>query len=357
MGAPLVARSTDDVDAAFMDAVMVRDGGRVVEVRTERVGTGQLAFTLRAHLRWSDDDAWRPRTVIVKLASTAPDGRDAARRRESYRREVWFYGRIAPLVSVPVPACHHAAFDDEDGAFTLVLSDLDGRVGDQVAGCSVTHAEAIVDAAVGLHAPTWGGAVPTNELAWLGDDAAMRGAAERRADRYASVLPGFIEAFAPRLSSDVLDVARWTADRILPIHDNQRLPSCVTHNDYRIDNMVFPGTGATSVYVLDWQTVAMGRGPADIAYAVGGGLLREDRQEHEQRLIDRYADALETRGIMVDRNDLRHDYVLGSATGLMMAVIASQVVVRTQRGDELFALMAERHARQMMDLNIDDALG
>lgn len=356
MGALLVARSPDHVDTAFVNAVMGSQHGRVTRVRTERVGTGQLALTLRAHLDWDADDPSRPTSVIVKLVSNAPDGRDRSRRHDSYRREVWFYTRIVPLVSVPVPTCHHAAFDEDDGAFTLVLSDIDGRVGDQVAGCTVAQAEAIVDAAVGLHAPTWDISVPAGELSWLGDESVSRAAAIRRADRYSGLLPGFVERFAGRLNADVMDVARWTARRVLAMHDHQRLPLCVTHNDYRIDNMVFSGTGGSSVSILDWQTVATGRGPADVAYALGAGLLQHDRRANEQLLIDRYADAMEGRGVTCDRADLYNDYVLGSATGLIMAVIASQVVVRTPRGDEMFALMAERHAQQMMDLGIQEIL-
>ncbi len=39
-----------------------------------------------------------------------------------------------------------------------------------------------------------------------------------------------------------------------------------------------------------------------------------------------------------------------------MAVIASQIVGRTERGDEMFCVMAERHSAQMDDLGTVDLL-
>jgi hypothetical protein len=40
-----------------------------------------------------------------------------------------------------------------------------------------------------------------------------------------------------------------------------------------------------------------------------------------------------------------------------MSVIASQLVASTPRGDEMFAVMAERHAAQMFDNEIADLVG
>jgi hypothetical protein len=53
---------------------------------------------------------------------------------------------------------------------------------------------------------------------------------------------------------------------------------------------------------------------------------------------------------------VHHDHRLGTAGGLLMAVIASQQVARTERGDEMFAVMAERHATHMADQRIGELL-
>ena len=48
--------------------------------------------------------------------------------------------------------------------------------------------------------------------------------------------------------------------------------------------------------------------------------------------------------------------MLGSAGGYLMAMLASQIVERTDRGDEMFAVMAERHAAQVRHVGLLDRL-
>jgi hypothetical protein len=45
------------------------------------------------------------------------------------------------------------------------------------------------------------------------------------------------------------------------------------------------------------------------------------------------------------------DYRRGTYAGLVMAVAASMLVERTERGDEMFLTMAHRHARHALDLD------
>jgi hypothetical protein len=49
--------------------------------------------------------------------------------------------------------------------------------------------------------------------------------------------------------------------------------------------------------------------------------------------------------------------VLGSASGYYMALLASQIVEQTERGDEMFCVMAERHAHPMRTVGLLDILG
>ena len=49
----------------------------------------------------------------------------------------------------------------------------------------------------------------------------------------------------------------------------------------------------------------------------------------------------------VDAEQAWASYRLGTASGYAMAVLASQLVVRTERGDDMFVAMASRHAAQM----------
>jgi aminoglycoside phosphotransferase (APT) family kinase protein len=185
---------------------------------------------------------------------------------------------------------------------------------------------------------------------------ARRGAAARNA------VQGFRSRYAMRLPSEVLDAADWAAQHLERIALAHITPLCLVHGDYRIDNILFdstPVTGngtATRVTVVDWQTVSMGRGPDDIAYALGAGLPTDQRRHIEPELLQRYIDGLHDAGVQADPQAVHHDHRLGTAGGLLMAVIASQQVARTERGDEMFAVMAERHATHMADQRIGELL-
>ena len=106
------------------------------------------------------------------------------------------------------------------------------------------------------------------------------------------------------------------------------------------------------VTVLDWQTC--GRGPAlsDVAYFLGASLLPSDRRLAEADLVAGYHAGLVAAGV-TDYGWERCwlDYRRGTWSGLIMAVAASMLVARTERGDQMFLTMAERHARHAIDLD------
>ena len=85
------------------------------------------------------------------------ESREAARMHLTYHKEVGFYRDLAGVVSVPHPMVRYAVIDAASGDFTLLMHQAHGDVGDQLAGCSLADATAMVDAAVGLHARPGGG--------------------------------------------------------------------------------------------------------------------------------------------------------------------------------------------------------
>jgi aminoglycoside phosphotransferase (APT) family kinase protein len=134
-------------------------------------------------------------------------------------------------------------------------------------------------------------------------------------------------------------------------------PRTVTHGDYRLDNLlIHPTTG--EVAVVDWQTCTVGNPMADVAYFIGAGLLPRDRREHEQDLVHTYLHDLTAAGVdQVDDDAAWTDYRRGTWAGLVMAVGASMVVERTDRGDQMFLAMASRHAAHAVDLDAAALLG
>lgn len=352
---PVVASTASDIDAAFLDRIIGGPQARVVGARVEQFGTGQMASTLRAHLQWSTEDPGLAERVIIKIVASDTGQRDQSRRTATYRREIEFYRQLSARLDVRTPTCLYAAIDETTGAFTLVLAEVPGSPGNQLAGCGADSAAAIVEAAVGLHVPLWG---CTDELAampWLswGDRAAQ----SLRAERYHQHIDGFIDRYRRRLGDDVLETALRLDDSLFNAFDRRRCAPCLVHNDFRIDNMVFSERDGRAVAtVLDWQTVGPGSGPIDLAYAIGSSIPVDIRHDLEPRLLADYESGLTMSGITVSHEDVLHDYRLGTLDGLVMAVVASQVVARTPRGDEMFAVMAERHALHMRDHHVDELI-
>jgi hypothetical protein len=270
---------------------------------------------------------------------------------------VRWYQEIAPTVGIRTPECHHAAVEPDTGWFTLVLEDMAPAVqGDQLEGCTVDQAALALEELAKLHAPRW--ADPTLlELEWLhkGDEAASGTIMIVQ-----GLFTGFRERYADRLSVEQLDLASRVAAG-LPYLFAQRagMPVTVTHGDYRLDNMLF-GTGGngTPLAVVDWQTAGTGPGLADASYFLGAGLLPEDRRKHERALIEAYHQALIAGGVEgYDWDTCWTDYRRFSYGGLVMAMAASMLVERTDRGDDMFMAMATRHCEQILDLDATEFLG
>ncbi|MCB0965521.1 MAG: phosphotransferase [Ilumatobacter sp.] len=352
------------VDADWLtEALSTRCGGaRVTGFTAASIGTGQVGENVRFRLEWDRDDPDLPASVVAKFPSASELSREAAKLTGTYVREVGFYRDLCDAVTMTVPEVHRVEWDPDTHEFVLLMTDLcESEQGDQLAGCTVDVAHAVIDEAVGLHAPTWGRTEQWRGLDWLGFPNPER--TMQMTGLLHMLLPGYLERFTGRMSDDDLDVGRLLVERygrwteLVTAWAEGPGDWCVTHGDYRLDNLLLGrSSGAPAVTVVDWQTVAVGIGPADVAYFVGAGLLADDRRRHERALVERYAAGLREHGVDVDDETVWEGYVLGTASGYLMAVIASQLVEQTERGDLMFMAMAERPAEQMRELGLFDRL-
>ena len=362
---------SDDVDDEWLTRSLQQALGvsaRVVGHDATTIGTGQVGENVRFRLRWDGVDetaAGRlPDTVVGKFPSASEVSRAAAVAMSTYVKEVGFYRDLRPHVEIRTPTVSVIEWDADTHDFVLLMEDITpARAGDQLAGCSVAEAELAIDQVVRLHAPTWGRLTELEEHAWLGgsaDDAQIA----FRTQLFEVLTPGFIERFTSRLSRDDLAVAE-PLGAAFPVWYRQVRewadgPGawCAVHGDFRLDNLLFgEPPDSPAVTVVDWQTVSIGTGPADVAYFCGAGLLPDERASAERDLVARYAAGLRRAGVEVTDDAVWDGYVLGSVTGYYMAVLASQIVEQTERGDEMFAVMAERHADQVRTVGLLDRLG
>ncbi len=325
---------------------------RVRSVTTETVGTGQLGETRRFRLDYAGAvPADAPRTLVGKFPSDNEVAATSGRELGLYRCEVMFYRELAHRAVIRTPAVYVAELDQANN-FVLLLEDLAPAVqGDHMRGCSVENARKALDEAAMLHAAFWNDA----ELAsqdWVYIPAGAQGF--YTTELMESCWAHFEKTYAHRMDPDVIKVcakyiqhhAAWNAPRAAP--------KTYSHNDFRVDNMLF---GGERIAVVDWQTSNyLGTG-MDPAYFLGSAFDRETRRRHEGELLHGYHDALIRRGVTDYSFDhLMADYRHYSFAVLAVAIAATVIVKQTERGDHLFMKMVTDGAYQALDNDALDVL-
>lgn len=329
---------------------------RIANLDATTVGTGQMGRNVRFELGWDSEAPDLPASVVGKFPSDDPKSRATGSAQGAYEKEVRFYNELAHTVRIRTPRCFFADVEPQSGDFVMLMEDLAPAVqGDQLAGCSLYQAGLALAEASRLHAPRWGD--PTLEavpfLATPGPDTAQLLQA-----MYKALWPGFAERYASSLSQEALDLSQRLGERLASWVLANTTPLTLVHGDYRVDNMMFgTETGGHPLAVVDWQTVGLGGGLADVAYFMGASLLPEDRVRCEESLVREYHAQLRAGGVEgYSWDQCFHDYRRNTFGGVVMAVVASMIVEQTDRGDEMFVAMASRHAAHALELESESLL-
>ena len=333
-----------NIDAEFWREVF---GADVTAGPPKRIGEGQVGMNLRYALQ--SDDPSVPSSVVVKMASPDPTSRATGISLRNYEREVKFYNELVVTLDVRSPRSWFADWHEENGDIAIVLEDMSpSEQGDQIDACGIEHAMLAVDQLVKMQGPRWGD--PTlGDIDWL--QRRDTADAERLSGLIAMVLPGFLATYTDAILRDVgqvgLDFISTMATKIPEYIAAKDAPFTITHGDYRLDNLLFATTpDGVPCAVVDWQTPGHGNGVSDLAYFIGAGLLPEARRVHEWNLVDQYIAGLESYGHTIDHEWVKNHYRREAISGIIMAIVASQIVGRTERGDKMFEVMATRHLLQ-----------
>jgi aminoglycoside/choline kinase family phosphotransferase len=353
-----IADTPDALTAEWLTAALgqagVLDDVSVDTVSITPVGTGQMCDSVRIAVTY-DRATDAPGSVVAKLPAADETSRATAVALRNYEKEVRFYQELAPSLAVRTPRLYHGDIDDSLGRFVLLLEDLaPATVGDQIQGCSVDHARRAVLQLARLHGARWGDPA-LEQIDWLvGRAAGSTGASIR--DMLAAVWAGFQDRYADRLDDQMRRAGSDLFENIDGYHAPRPGPRTIVHNDYRLDNLLFH-PARDEVAVVDWQTCALGVGPTDLAYFLGAGLGVEDRRAHEDDLVRTYHRAIVDAGVAgYSWDECWADYRRGSWSGVFMAVFAAMMVERTDRGDDMFLTMLERHGAQVADLESVDLI-
>jgi hypothetical protein len=340
-----------ELTADWLTAALRADGQdvRVDDVVVERVGAGLMGATYRLTVAFAGPAGSLPSTFVAKLPT--PDTEQRATVASSYGVELGFYTDVAATVAVRAPRCHHATASADHQAFVLLLEDMaPAEPGDQVAGCRPVAAEDAVVNLAGLHGPRWddpslADLSPVSELTSATGDTAVL-----IAEVYRSATEQFIDRFAGRLSAEDGDTLRSVAEVLGAWLGAPPAHLGPIHGDYRLDNLLFPPDGAAGVAAVDWQTLGVGLPARDLAYFLETSLQVDDRRHHEEALVEAYRRALVAHGVRdYPRQACFADYRYGLLHGPLITVLGALYGARTERGDEMFLVMAERSCQAIRD--------
>lgn len=348
------------IDARWLTEVLQHSGidAEVKGFTAANVGTGQIGESVRFKLDYAraGDDA--PASMVGKFPSPGDESRATGVALGNYIREVRFYQQLAPKALINTPRCYFTDVDETTSEFVLMMEDLSpAEQGDQLKGVSLDQTRLVVVEAAKLHASHWGDD-GLNDLPWVSGSKAAP--ASMVTDEMVAMLwQGFKARYAGRLQPEWVEVGETLSARFAALGAMHDGPRCLTHNDFRPDNMMFASAkGGYPVTTLDWQSFAYGAGPTDLAYFLAGALPPDERRKAEPELLALYHGKLTELGVAgYSMDDLKRHYGQGAYLLFFTAFFASMVVTQTERGDAMFLRMVEGATQHMLDHGMLDRLG
>ena len=332
----------DDLTADWLTEVL--GAGRVASFTVDRIGTGQMSECYRVGLTYAEGEG--PASVVLKVAASDPVSRQTGQALGLYEREVRFYADVAPRLDGPIAHCYHASYQPETGMFTLLLDDAaPAEVGDEIRGATIEDAKLALTQLGRLHAPLMGSEI-LSEVPWLNRETPMNQA----------MITGLFHGFVDRYGAGITPEQRLVCQRLVDSFDlyltGESAPERVkglVHGDYRLDNMLFGRPGSLrDLTAVDWQTVNWGPALTDVAYFLGCALQIEDRRDHYDELLGAYCEGLGPNP-PITSDQVREGVRRQSFFGVMMAIVSSMLVERTERGDQMFLTMLDRHSSHVLD--------
>lgn len=239
-----------------------------------------------------------PTTLVAKLVADSPAARDLGVGMGIYLREALFYEQLAPSVRLRPPICHGAAYDPETGLSTLLLEDMtDLEVGVQAAGYTPARARATVLQLADQHAAFWNDDTLAGH-AWLPiwnqpEMVAYIKASFPRAWPYCRSL------YETQLTPQDAALGDGLGNALATLMEAIGTPPVtLLHGDARYDNLLYDAADpSVPPRTVDWQFVARGRGPQDLAYFLTQSADAEVAATNERDLVGAYHERLLENGI------------------------------------------------------------
>jgi hypothetical protein len=343
---PALLSSVDDIDSVWMQSVFAQarvEVPRIAKVATEPIGHGNMSETVRVELTYDGEAGDAPRSVVCKFHARDEHRMEMAARFGPYRREADSYALLGAQPPLHVPRMYHARVSPDDRQSNLVFEDLSAfcEPGDQLTGCGIAEARAVMAELSGLHRRFWS-APELLTMPWTAarSDLPALGAAILH-QRYTGLLSG--EEFEI-IDTSLPLIAEWlaTAPRTVTF----------THGDPRVDNIMFDrrDPAAVRAYFIDWQGARTSDAQSDVAYFLSSSISPEDRRACERELVIAHAAAIAEVDPSYTPEAAFAAYRRNIVSGLHMTLVATCVIpFSTPHVEKLLTALAHRNCAAIRD--------
>jgi hypothetical protein len=358
-----IARSPEELTPEWLTAALRESGvihdASVTGVRAETIGVGAgfLGQLARLHLSYDRLGPGAPATMIAKMPTLDPGGREICRIFQFYEHEIGFYDEVAPGVSIRVPRAYYTAMDVAADDYLLLLEDItDARVGDEVAGCSVQEAEQAIRSIAEFHAAWWEHP-KLDEISWMPDtNAPVDQSAE---SAYNQAWEPFLQMFGDKLSPAMRAIGDEMRTHVIDLLDSMApAPHTIVHGDYRLDNIFFGAPGAAHpIAVIDWQMTSRGRGIGDVAFFLVSCIDPAVRRAHERRFVELWHGIATGGRVGYSVDDAWTDYRRAALSCNLYTVIgAANLDAANERGMALFNAWFTRRNAAIEELDAGELM-
>jgi hypothetical protein len=358
-----VPRSPEEITPAWLtlalrDSGVIRDAN-VTSVRTQGIGAGAgfLGQLAKLHVEYDRPEAGAPASMVFKIPTLDPGGREVSNLFRFYEREINFYRDVAPEMKIRTPRCYYSYLDVPGDDYVLILEDLHpARFGDEVNSCSPVDAERAIGA-LAEYQKLWWQHPRLETMDWMPYvNAPVHQSAEQS---YNEAWEPFVQAFGELVPTKVMPVAERMKTHVIDLLNIfEPPPRTIIHGDYRLDNLFFDHPDGSPVAAIDWQITSRGRGVFDVAYFMSTCLEPEARRANEQRLLRLWYDTVTDGGSKTYTWD---EALLNYRQGVLYTNIYTVIGIGTldaanERGMALFHKWLRRRTAAIEDLDCAEVM-
>jgi thiamine kinase-like enzyme len=341
--------------SALRERGVIHDAN-VISARCEGIGVGAgfLGQLGRIRLEYDHPEQGAPASLIAKMPTLDPGGREICRIFQFYEREIRFYDNCTRNISVRVPKRYYSAMDEAADDYLILIEEIaDAKMIDEVAGCTAAQSEQAIRGIAKFHAAWWNNP-KLEQLTWMPyANSPVQQAAQ---PSYNQALEPFLSAFGDRLSPAMRRIASDMRTHVIDLLNMlAEEPRTIAHGDFRLDNIFFGKQGA--VAAIDWQISVRGRGVFDVAYFLSSCVEPDLRKANEMRLLKMWHEIAAASDQGYSWDNAVSDYRLAVLFCNVYTVIGIGTLdAANERGLALFNAWLRRRSTAIEDLNAGELM-